>query len=57
MHMDIAFNTLMDSTWLMTKNTSCFFFSIFGKVRNLIISDCHEYSVFHSAVPIKHLAS
>ena len=38
-HMDITFNdAFMDSTWLITKSTSCFFFNIFNKIENLIIS-------------------
>ena len=53
-HMAIAFDTFMNSTWLMTKRTSCSFFRIFSKVGNLIISDCLRYSVFHSLVTIKY---
>ena len=57
-HMDITFNAaFMDSTWLITKSTSCFFFSIFNKVENLIISGCLGSSVFCSLITIKHLTS
>ena len=57
-HMDITFNdAFMDSTWLIIKSTSCFFFNIFNKVENLIISGCLGYYVFRSLVTIKHLTS
>ena len=54
MHMNISFNTFKDSTWLMTKSTSCSFFQHFqqsGKFDHFWLSWilCFPLYCYHKA--------